>query len=115
DDAFTYEDTRLFTEFVCRYMSNTRPDLFTLERLKKKRGNRLYLDYLQHDKGKTVIAPFSPRGHEGGLVATPLYWDEVTHTLSPTDFTVLSVLDRLEKEGNPFQSFFEAKQKQPFA
>jgi bifunctional non-homologous end joining protein LigD len=62
-DTFSYEDTRKFTAFVADYCVASFPHLFTTERLIKNRKNKLYLDYLQHAKGKTIIAPYSPRGN----------------------------------------------------
>lgn len=103
-NAFTYEETRQFTSFICQFLCEQAPDLFTLERLKKNRGNRLYLDYIQHDAGKTIIAPYSPRGNELGLVATPLEWDELYHDeLHPTLFTMPAVIERLKEKGDPFR------------
>lgn len=103
-NAFTYEETRQFTAFICQFLCEQAPDLFTLERLKKNRGNRLYLDYIQHDAGKTIIAPYSPRGNELGLVATPLEWDELYHDeLHPTLFTMPAVIERLKEKGDPFR------------
>ncbi|MCY7493416.1 DNA ligase D [Bacillus safensis] len=103
-NAFTYEETRQFTAFICQFLCEQAPDLFTLERLKKKRGNRLYLDYIQHDAGKTIIAPYSPRGNELGLVATPLEWDELYHDeLHPSLFTMPAVIERLKEKGDPFR------------
>ncbi|MCY7733269.1 MULTISPECIES: DNA ligase D [Bacillus] len=103
-NAFTYEETRQFTAFICHFLCEQAPDLFTLERLKKNRGNRLYLDYIQHDAGKTIIAPYSPRGNELGLVATPLEWDELYHDeLHPTLFTMPAVIERLKEKGDPFR------------
>lgn len=103
-NAFTYEETRQFTAFICHFLCEQAPDLFTLERLKKNRGNRLYLDYIQHDAGKTIIAPYSPRGNELGLVATPLEWDELYHDeLHPSLFTMPAVIERLKEKGDPFR------------
>ncbi|MFS0654856.1 DNA ligase D [Bacillus sp. 179-C3.3 HS] len=103
-DAFTYSDTRRFTAFICEFLCEQAPDLFTLERLKKNRGNRLYLDYLQHDAGKTIIAPYSPRGNVQGLVATPLEWEELDHKdLHPSMFTMPAVIKRLNEKGDPFR------------
>ncbi|NEU32280.1 DNA ligase D [bacterium LRH843] len=113
--TFTYKETRIFTEFVCRFLVEQEPGWFTLERLKKNRGNKLYLDYVQHEVGKTIIAPYSPRGNEQALVATPLNWNEVTESLSPNLFTLPGVIERLNLKGNPFHHFQEVKKKQPFA
>lgn len=114
DNTFSYKETRLFTEFVSRFLCEQEPNWFTVERLKKNRGNKLYVDYLQHEEGKTIIAPYSPRGNEQGLVATPLNWSEVSESLKPGLFTLPSVVERLKIEGNLFHSFWQAKEEQPF-
>jgi DNA ligase D len=114
ENEFTYDDTRLFTKFIANYLIQKEPNLFTIERLKKNRGNKLYVDYVQHAEGKTIIAPYSPRGNEEGLVATPLFWEEVTVQLSPEQFTLLNVETRIKEMGCPFEQFFESKDKQQF-
>ncbi|MED4204057.1 DNA ligase D [Neobacillus mesonae] len=115
ENEFTYDDTRLFTSFIAEYLISKDPDSFTIERMKKNRGNRLYVDYVQHGEGKTIIAPYSLRGNEHGGAATPLYWDEVDEKLDPKTFTMLNALQRLKQLGDPFRSYFQTKEKQPFA
>jgi DNA ligase D len=114
ENEFTYDDTRLFTKFIAEYLIHKEPSFFTIERLKKNRGNKLYVDYVQHAEGKTIIAPYSPRGNEDGLIATPLFWEEVTEQLSPEQFTLLNIENRINKKGCPFEDFFESKEKQQF-
>jgi bifunctional non-homologous end joining protein LigD len=114
ENTFSYDDTRKFTEFMAHYLITKEPDYFTIERLKKNRGNKLYVDYIQHAEGKTIISPYSARGNEDALVATPLFWEEVTEELSPLQFPLDSIMDRINKVGDPFQSYFSAKQNQPF-
>ena len=113
-NTFSYEETGVFTEFVCKFLVEQFPDAFTIERLKKNRGNKLYLDYVQHREGKTIIAPYSTRGNEKGLVATPLYWDEVNEQLSPDQFTIANVIERIDQIGNPFRYFREVGEEQAF-
>ena len=114
EKTFTYEEVRLFTEFIANYMIVENPELFTIERLKKNRKNRLYIDYIQHSEGKTIIAPYSIRGNKGGFVACPLEWNELTDDLHPSHFSMNVVLQRLHKGINPFAHYFEVKEKQPF-
>ena len=114
DGMFSYEMTRKFTQFIAEYLISKEPTLFTVERLKKNRGNRLYIDYVQHWEGKTIIAPYSPRGNEVAGVATPLDWKEVNEALRPDQFTLYNLNERLERIGNPFSNFFLCKEKQPF-
>ncbi|KMJ58698.1 ATP-dependent DNA ligase [Bacillus sp. LL01] len=114
DGRFSYEDTRKFTEFIANYLVSKEPSLFTVERLKKNRENRVYVDFVQHAEGKTIIAPYSLRGNNLPTVATPLEWNEVTENLRPEDFTLFTVLERLKVNGDPFQQFYAWKAKQPF-
>jgi bifunctional non-homologous end joining protein LigD len=114
EHTFTYDDTRKFTEFIAHFLINKAPDSFTIERLKKNRGNKLYVDYIQHAEGKTIISPYSARGNEDGLVATPLYWEEVVESLSPEQFPLNIIVERLKRIGDPFQDYFKVKETQPF-
>ncbi|WP_232230131.1 DNA ligase D [Bacillus sp. J37] len=110
-NSFTYEETRVFTEFIAQFLVTSFPDDFTIERMKKNRGNRLYLDYIQHAEGKTIIAPYSLRGKkEGAFIASPLFWDEINEHLSVEQFTIDEVLRRSKTIGCPFQDYFESPQ-----
>ncbi|WP_036131417.1 DNA ligase D [Lysinibacillus sphaericus] len=114
EHAFSYEEVRIFTEFVCKFLCKQQPDFYTIERLKKNRQKKLYLDYVQHAEGKTIISPYSTRGNNKGLVATPLNWDEVNEQLRPEKFTIPTVLARMKDIGNPFRNFREIGEKQDF-
>ncbi|GAA0359059.1 non-homologous end-joining DNA ligase [Bacillus horti] len=114
DHQFSYDDTRRFTQFIAHYLVNKEPNWFTVERLKAKRGKKLYVDYVQHAAGKTIIAPYSPRGNKDALVATPLFWKEVNSSLSPDPFSLENIVQRVKSEGCPFEHFFAQKTKQPF-
>jgi len=113
-NTFSYEQVRQFTEFVCRFLCEQKTGLYTIERLKKNRNDRLYLDYVQHAEGKTIISPFSTRGNPMGLVATPLYWDEVNEQLRPELFTIPTVIERIKRVGNPFRNFEAIGEEQDF-
>ena len=113
-NAFTYEQTGIFAEFVCKFLVQQYPEWFTIKRLKKNRGNKLYLDFVQFKEGKTIIAPYSARGNEKGLIATPLYWEEVNELLRPDMFTMANVMDRLQHVGDPFKRFKEVGEAQDF-
>ncbi|MFK4997820.1 hypothetical protein ACI2OX_11315 [Bacillus sp. N9] len=106
---------RSFTQLIATFLIKADPGSFTTERLKKNRGNKLYIDFIQHRKGKTIIAPYSVRMNKEGSVAAPLFWDEVNEQLHPEHFTIATVLERLNKRADPFQRFFLCKAEQPFA
>lgn len=114
ENIYSYEETRLFTSFIAEYLISKDPDSFTIERLKKNRGNRLYVDYVQHSEGKTIVAPYSMRGNEHAGVATPLYWEEVHDKLELVSFNMENALNRIRIQGDPFSDYFQTKQVQPF-
>jgi bifunctional non-homologous end joining protein LigD len=109
-NTFRYEETRIFTSFIAEYLVASHPEDFTIERLKKNRGQKLYIDYLQHAEGKTIIAPYSPRGKEGATIAAPLYWEEVNEHLDVENYTILNARKRVNQLGCPFQEYFSTPQ-----
>ncbi|MFD2371219.1 non-homologous end-joining DNA ligase [Brevibacillus sp. GCM10020057] len=98
---YTFEQTREVGHFIASYLVSKHPQLLTIERLIKNRGTKLYIDYLQHWRGKTLPAPYSTRARAHATVSTPLAWEEVPH-IHPTDFTVYSVPGRLRAKGDLF-------------
>ena len=105
ENTFSYEETHIFTDFLGQYLISSFPEDFTIERMKKNRHNRLYLDFVQHSEGKTIIVPYSPRGNHFAGVATPLSWDEVNDSLKLEDYTVETVPNRIKKWGCPFNEY----------
>lgn len=98
---YTFEQTREVGQFIASYLVSKHPALLTIERLVKKRGTKLYIDYLQHWRGKTLPVPYSTRAREQATVSTPLLWEEVPR-IHPTDFTVHNVPERLQAKGDLF-------------
>ncbi|MFC4812760.1 non-homologous end-joining DNA ligase [Paenibacillus sp. GCM10023250] len=96
----TFDELRRIGEFVGSYLADKHPRLFTVERLKKHRGDLIYVDYLQHYQGKTIIAPYSPRARAAASVSTPLHWDEVRRGAAIADYHLLNIEERLRREGD---------------
>ncbi|WP_318936968.1 DNA ligase D [Oceanobacillus halotolerans] len=112
-ESMTYDDTAVFTQAIAWTVENAHPTLFTTERFKDKRNGRLYIDYVQHGKDKTIIAPYSPRKTNDATVAAPLFWEEVNNKLRPEQFTIKNVVDRVQTDGCPFKKYREAANTQP--
>lgn len=96
----SFDDLRRFGKFISEYLVAQHPGLFTVERMKKDRGNLIYLDYLQHYAGKTLPSPYSPRARAGAPVSTPLTWPEVQRDVKPVDFNLLNIVERLGALGD---------------
>src|SRR5690606_25343591 len=78
-----------------------------IERQVKKRGKKVYFDYLQHGKGKTLIAPYSPRAVKEATISTPLSWEELPTVESPKQFHQQMIFERLEQIGDLFRPLLE--------
>lgn len=92
------------TSFACRVSETVAAEVpgITVERTVAKRRGRLYADCLQNGYGKTIVAPYSPRGIDGAPVSAPLEWKEVKPGLDPAAFTIKTMPKRLEKKGDLF-------------
>jgi len=96
----THDEAVAFAEKIAESVAKTLPKIATTQRMKNKRGGRLYVDYLQNGKGKTIVAPYTIRALPGAPVSTPVKWSEVTEKLDPQKFTIKTVLKRIDKYGD---------------
>ncbi len=101
--TYTYEESRDFTKLVCYFVQERLPKLTTLERIVKKRGPRIYLDYLQNRKGQTIAAPYSLRARTEATVSMPLKWSEVRSGLKMSDFNLKNVPGMMLKRTDYFK------------
>jgi bifunctional non-homologous end joining protein LigD len=95
----TYAQSRTLGELLARVVLRESHGYATIIRHVTKRGDKVYLDYLQNRHGQTIVAPFSVRPLPGATVSMPLEWDEVNDTLDPKTFTIRNALERMERMG----------------
>jgi bifunctional non-homologous end joining protein LigD len=96
----TYEQSRMLGELLARVVLKECADVATITRHVTKRGDKVYLDYLQNRHGQTIVAPYSVRPLPGATVSMPLVWDDVNASLDPKNFTIRNAIERLERMGN---------------
>src|SRR5207237_1576574 len=82
----TYAQSRTLGELLARCVLRELGDVATIVRHVTKRGDKVYLDYLQNRHGQTIVAPFSVRPLPGATVSMPLRWGEVEDGLDPRAF-----------------------------
>jgi bifunctional non-homologous end joining protein LigD len=109
----THDEATGFAERVARAVAKVLPAIATVERMKEKRGGRLYVDFGQNGEGRTIVAPYTIRARDGAVVSAPIRWDEVTESLDPTRFTIKTILDRVEKHGDLFAGVLGSRQRLP--
>ncbi len=93
----TYAQSRTLGELLARVVLRELKDIATITRHVTKRGDKVYLDYLQNRHGQTIVAPFSVRPLPGATVSMPLEWDEVDDSLDPRAFTIKTAIERMER------------------
>lgn len=80
------------------------PDTFTIEISKKKRGDRVFVDYLRNGYMQTAAAPYSVRAIAGAPVATPVAWEELADPkLHARTYHLRNVRERLQRVGDPWR------------
>jgi bifunctional non-homologous end joining protein LigD len=97
---YDYEQARTFGRLIGHVVQARHVKISTLERVPAARKGKMYIDVYQNRRGQTLAAPYSIRPRDGAPVSTPLSWDELTPGLSPGDFTIKTVRDRLDRLGD---------------
>jgi len=111
EPVYSYEETRTFADLISRLSIQENPNLFTTPRtVSKRQKNRVYFDYLQNGRSKTIAAPYVLRAYDGAPVATPLDWSEVRRGLHPKQFNITNALDRFAARGDLFAGVLDAPQ-----
>ncbi|WP_460819706.1 DNA polymerase domain-containing protein [Nocardioides korecus] len=68
---------------------------------KEQRGERVFLDYNQNLRDRTIASAWSLRARPGAPVSTPLTWEQLAELEDPRDLHLGSVRDRLA-DGDPW-------------
>lgn len=97
---YDYDTVKIFAEIIAHEVHARLPKTTSIERTISKRKGKIYVDFLQNRAGQTLAAPYSARPKNGATVSAPLQWDEVNSTLSPSQFTIHNMMQRLEKKGD---------------
>ncbi len=101
--ADDFDVARGFARGVAGVLAARFPGQLTTEQRTGGRQGRIYLDVMRNAYAQTAVAPFSVRARPGAHVATPLHWAEVEdRTLSPGQFTLRTVADRLDRVDDPW-------------
>lgn len=106
---YPYQTVREAGRAVAVMAAEILPVTTTIERSVQKRGNKIYLDYMQNVRGKTICAPYSVRPRPQATVSTPLRWEEI-HATDPTRWTIRTILNRVGQVGDLFQPVLEDRQ-----
>src|SRR5215216_6496473 len=108
---YGYNQTRSFAEVIGMMLSRRKPGKITMEWNSSNRKDKIFFDYNQNAKGKTLASIFSVRPTISASVSMPVEWRELPD-IQPADFTLVSVPEILSssKGGNAWSTIYQKKQ-----
>ncbi len=96
---YNYRTARKTCELIGRFLLQQAPRDVTMEWSVNKRTGKIFLDHNQNTRGKNMASIYSVRPAPGAPVSTPVRWEELGE-IYPTDFTIDTVPERIEKMGD---------------
>jgi DNA ligase D-like protein (predicted polymerase) len=79
-----------------------RDDGVTTAWWKEERGERIFVDFNQNTRDRTIASAYSLRPIPGAPVSTPLAWEDLAELTNPHDLNLFSVPSRLAVDGDPW-------------
>jgi DNA ligase D len=101
EPKWTFTDVRHAAIAFGRELERRMPMEVTTKWWKEERGERVFVDYNQNARDRTIASPYSIRPKPGAPVSAPLTWDEVPE-VAPEDFTVATMPARFADVGDRF-------------
>ena len=77
-----------------------RTDGVTTKWWKEERGERIFVDYNQNARDRTIASAYSLRPKPGAPVSTPVDWEELAEIEDPAVFNLFTVPDRVAERGD---------------
>ncbi len=97
-------DVRHAVIAASRELERRMPDAVTTAWWKEERGERIFADFNQANRDRTMAGAYSPRPLPHAPVSAPLEWSEL-EAADPREFTVLTMPARLAATGDPWEHF----------
>ena len=103
EPRWTFTEVRRAAIGIGRELERRLPGRVTTNWWKEERGERIFVDYNQNARDRTIAAAWSIRPRPQATVSTPLNWDELLDVV-PEKFTVKTTPARLASVGDPWAS-----------
>jgi len=100
EPRWTFVEVRRATIALAREVARRRPDLVTTSWWKEERGERVFVDFNQMARDRTIACAYSLRANARATASTPLTWDELPD-VEPDDFDLRTLPKRFAAVGDP--------------
>jgi len=104
---WSFVDVRHAVIAIGRRVADRLPGRATVAWWKEERGERVFLDYNQAARDRTIASAWSVRGRPRATVSMPLTW-ETLGDVEPEDFDVRTVPNLLAEHGDPHAGMDDA-------
>lgn len=84
---------------IARELERRLPDLVTTAWWKEERGEKIFVDFNQACRDRTIAGAYSPRPLAGATVSMPVLWSDLAD-VAIADFTMATVPALLEERGD---------------
>lgn len=106
---YPYDQTKKFAEIMARIMVSRFPEKVTIEWSTAKRNGKIFFDYNQNSRGKTIASVYSLRPNHSATVSMPVEWNNLDSIL-PTDFTIENVPQLVPRKTDLWEGVMTEKQ-----
>ena len=108
-NEYNYDQTRSFAEIIGKMLMSRFPKKITMAWNTAKRTGKVFFDYNQNSRGKTIASVYSVRPTTSATVSMPVRWEELGDII-PKDFTLLTVPEIMRRKSDPWRGVLEYKQ-----
>jgi DNA ligase D len=99
EPRWTFTDVRHAAIAFARELERRLPNEVTSKWWKEERGERIFVDYNQNARDRTIASAYSIRPKPGAPVSAPLAWEELA-AVKPEDFTLTTMPARFAELGD---------------
>jgi DNA ligase D len=104
---WTFVEARRATIALAREVERRRPDLVTTAWWKEERGERVFIDFNQMARDRTIACAYSLRANGRATASAPVSWDELPD-VEPDDFDLRTMPKRFAEIGDPHAGIDDA-------
>jgi DNA ligase D len=97
---WTFVQVRRAAIALARELERRRPDLVTTSWWKEERGERVFVDFNQMARDRTIACAYSLRANPRATVSAPVTWAELPQ-VEPDDFDLATMPERFARVGDP--------------
>jgi DNA ligase D len=99
--AWDFIEVRKAGIALAREVERRAPDAVTTSWWKEERGKRIFIDFNQNARDRTMASAYSVRRTPIATVSMPLTWDELAGA-DPDDYTIATVADLVKRRNDPW-------------